>query len=117
MLMQCMFVLLAGCPATVANLWDVTDRDIDRFATSLLQCWAEGSSDSATGGADTSSCTNKHTGSTAAAVGGGSSEGTCGARDVSISVSVSSSRQACRLPHLIGSAAVCYGLPNCTIGH
>ena len=27
--------LLAGCPALVANLWDVTDRDIDKFRCGL----------------------------------------------------------------------------------
>lgn len=31
--------LLGGCPAAVANLWDVTDKDIDRFARSLLEFW------------------------------------------------------------------------------
>ncbi|KAK9808987.1 hypothetical protein WJX72_007397 [[Myrmecia] bisecta] len=31
--------LLAGCPAAVANLWDVTDRDIDRFSSALLERW------------------------------------------------------------------------------
>jgi separase len=25
--------LVAGCPAVVGNLWDVTDGDIDRFAS------------------------------------------------------------------------------------
>ncbi|CAG7851277.1 Separase; AltName: Full=Protein EXTRA SPINDLE POLES; Short=AtESP; AltName: Full=Protein RADIALLY SWOLLEN 4 [Serendipita indica DSM 11827] len=28
--------LLAGCPLLVANLWDVTDRDIDKFAHSVF---------------------------------------------------------------------------------
>ncbi|KAJ3416866.1 hypothetical protein HDV05_008451 [Chytridiales sp. JEL 0842] len=28
--------LAAGCPALVANLWDVTDRDIDRFSKTLF---------------------------------------------------------------------------------
>ena len=37
--------LNAGCPAAVANLWDVTDRDIDRFASNLLEAWLQGSSD------------------------------------------------------------------------
>jgi len=36
--------LNAGCPAAVANLWDVTDRDIDRFANNLLAAWLRGSS-------------------------------------------------------------------------
>lgn len=34
--------LLAGCPAAVANLWDVTDRDIDRFAQDVLTRWLSG---------------------------------------------------------------------------
>lgn len=29
----------AGCPALVATLWDVTDRDIDRFAKSTFEHW------------------------------------------------------------------------------
>lgn len=31
--------LLAGAPAIVANLWDVTDRDCDRFAVGCLEAW------------------------------------------------------------------------------
>ncbi|KAL6180528.1 hypothetical protein ACLB2K_047190 [Fragaria x ananassa] len=31
--------LLAGSPVVVANLWDVTDTDIDRFAKSMLDSW------------------------------------------------------------------------------
>ena len=31
----------ASFPAIVGNLWDVTDRDIDKFATSLLENWLE----------------------------------------------------------------------------
>ncbi|XP_046575323.1 separin-like isoform X2 [Haliotis rubra] len=35
---------LAGCPTIIANLWDVTDRDIDRFLGGMLTSWmsAEG---------------------------------------------------------------------------
>jgi len=32
--------LLAGAPAVVGNLWDVTDKDIDRFTTHLLSAAA-----------------------------------------------------------------------------
>ena len=28
--------LAAGCPCLVANLWDVTDRDIDRFCKEVV---------------------------------------------------------------------------------
>ncbi|KAF7803655.1 separase isoform X2 [Senna tora] len=31
--------LLAGSPAIVANLWDVTDKDIDRFGKAMLDAW------------------------------------------------------------------------------
>ena len=31
--------LQAGCPLAVANLWDVTDRDIDRYSKGLLEAW------------------------------------------------------------------------------
>lgn len=29
----------AGCPAVLATLWDVTDKDIDRFSESVLKDW------------------------------------------------------------------------------
>jgi len=32
----------AGCPALVANLWDVTDKDIDRFTEKLLATFVQG---------------------------------------------------------------------------
>ncbi|KAK4242459.1 Separin [Achaetomium macrosporum] len=31
--------MMAGCPAVVGTLWDVTDRDIDRFAAGVLEGW------------------------------------------------------------------------------
>ncbi|KAG7121695.1 Separin like protein [Verticillium longisporum] len=31
--------MMAGCPAVVGTLWDVTDRDIDRFAGRLFEEW------------------------------------------------------------------------------
>ncbi|XP_053408067.1 uncharacterized protein LOC123559936 [Mercenaria mercenaria] len=30
---------LAGCPSMVANLWDVTDKDIDKFTENLIKTW------------------------------------------------------------------------------
>jgi separase len=32
--------LVAGSPAILANLWDVTDAEIDRFSLSLLNSWS-----------------------------------------------------------------------------
>ncbi|GAB5369848.1 hypothetical protein AAMO2058_001441700 [Amorphochlora amoebiformis] len=34
--------LIAGCPAVVANLWDVTDKDIDRLTSNLLEALHDG---------------------------------------------------------------------------
>ncbi|XP_021238121.1 separin isoform X2 [Numida meleagris] len=31
--------IMAGCPLVLGNLWDVTDRDIDRYAEALLRAW------------------------------------------------------------------------------
>lgn len=75
----------------VANLWDVTDRDIDRFSQSLLQTWvgSKEEEDSLQGRV----C--------------------CGAS--SVSAAVNASRGACRLSHLIGAAPVCYGLPSSVV--
>jgi separase len=70
----------------VANLWDVTDKDIDRFSQAALSAWISG--------------------------GGGGSSGTEGAGQGSdMSAAVAASRAACKLPHLVGAAPVCYGIP------
>ena len=75
-------VSCAGCPAVVGNLWDVTDRDIDRFSKSVLEQWMAGGGE------------------------GSQREPVC------MAAAVAGSRQVCRLPHLIGAAPVCYGLPT-----
>ncbi|KAG1942617.1 separin [Pimephales promelas] len=38
--------LSAGCPLVLGNLWDVTDRDLDRFTSALLQSWLSSGSGS-----------------------------------------------------------------------
>ncbi|XP_067316142.1 separin isoform X2 [Pseudorasbora parva] len=38
--------LTAGCPLVLGNLWDVTDRDLDRFTSALLQSWLSSGSGS-----------------------------------------------------------------------
>lgn len=92
---------LAGCPAAVANLWDVTDRDIDRFAQSVLQQWADSSKQGA-----------KPTQNKSATPASSDSSRSDQAGGVKMCAAVAAARQACRLPHLIGAAAVCYGLPT-----
>uniref|UniRef100_A0A8V5GRR5 separase n=1 Tax=Melopsittacus undulatus TaxID=13146 RepID=A0A8V5GRR5_MELUD len=36
--------IMAGCPLVLGNLWDVTDRDMDRYAQALLEGWLRGGS-------------------------------------------------------------------------
>ena len=88
-----------GCPAVVANLWDVTDRDIDRFCEALLGTWL-GRKGAALGPGS------------AAASSSGDSPGVVTGGLASISSAVSGSRAACKLPQLIGAAPVCYGVPT-----
>ncbi len=82
------FCFSSGCPVAVANLWDVTDRDIDRFSQGVLSKW----------------------------MASGPEEGSSGRQDtvkqiVCVSASIACSRKACRLSSLIGAAPVCYGIP------
>jgi hypothetical protein len=77
--------LLSGCTAVVGCLWDVTDKDIDRYTAALLSQWP---------------LMPAHT----AAV-------SVGATADGLPAAVVSSRTSCRLPYLIGSAPVMFGLP------
>lgn len=77
--------LHARCPLLVANLWDVTDGEIDRFTVALLK-----------------GCSASH-GSAEAADEHGAS--------VNMLSAVAVARGACRLRFLTGAAAVCYGVP------
>ncbi|KIK92250.1 hypothetical protein PAXRUDRAFT_830139 [Paxillus rubicundulus Ve08.2h10] len=76
--------MLAGCPTLVANLWDVTDRDIDKFTQSVFDQlhltpeevrWS-------------------HKGSR-----------------TSVVAAVAKSRHFCKLKYLTGAAPVVYGIP------
>ena len=102
----------AGCPSVIANLWDVTDRDIDRFCQSLLQNWVEPPVGATRVDlvklvpqpAAVSSCNHQQV------MPCNSERGKAGA--TGLSSAVGRSRGACRLPSLIGAAPVCYGLPT-----
>ena len=80
--------LAAGCASLVANLWDVTDKDIDRFAEALLQAWLQ------------------HAASDA-----GGQQGP-GAGGAAVHTGLEDARRACKLRALTGAAPVCYGLPT-----
>ncbi|KAJ7172324.1 cysteine peptidase C50 [Mycena filopes] len=78
--------MLAGCPTLVANLWDVTDRDIDIFSQSVfdkLKLSADG-----VRGWDATQ-----------------------AGKTSLVAAVAQSRASCKLKYLTGAAPVVYGIP------
>ncbi|CAO3620083.1 unnamed protein product [Mucor hiemalis] len=73
--------LLAGSPAVVGNLWDVTDRSIDRLTKYMLRTWGLLKTD------------------------------TTSSKPKSLVQAVTESRSQCKLPYLIGAAPVVYGIP------
>ncbi|CAI6521539.1 AIS_HP2_G0019800.mRNA.1.CDS.1 [Saccharomyces cerevisiae] len=74
--------LLGGCPMVLGNLWDVTDKDIDKFSEELFEKMGLSGST-----ADLNDC------------------------NLSVSHAVSKSRTVCHLRFLNGAAPVIYGLP------
>ena len=106
--------LAADSPLVIANLWDVTDRDIDRFSSAVLRRWLHTTAPPPTNGASGSAGSSKQPSARrpeaakegAGARGGGETD------DVDMSAAVAAARDSCRLPHLIGAAPVCYGLPT-----
>ncbi|EON63321.1 hypothetical protein W97_02548 [Coniosporium apollinis CBS 100218] len=92
----------AGAPAVLGMLWDVTDRDCDRFAVRVGEVWGLWPGD---GGSDAKKKGRQRQ--------CGSGEGEVGARRerVSLDEAVVRSREACYLRYLNGAAAVVYGIP------
>lgn len=76
--------LLHGSRAVVGNLWDVSDKDIDRFTMSVLSHW----------------------------LGVDADEAQASRKQLNLAEAISLSRSACRLPFLVGAAAIVIGAPN-----
>ncbi|KAL6821016.1 peptidase family C50 domain-containing protein [Trichoderma sp. SZMC 28015] len=101
--------MMAGCPAVVGTLWDVTDRDIDRFAGKTFEEWglfARGTFDGATNKgkgkarsfAEEIEEVSRH-------------ERGDSLRNASLAEAVATARNACRFKYLNGAAVVLYGIP------
>ncbi|GMG56238.1 unnamed protein product [Ambrosiozyma monospora] len=86
--------LLGGCPMLLANLWDVTDKDIDKFTFELLEKWGllvdYDSLDSFKMGllGDDDEDSN-----------------------LDMATCIAQSRSVCKLKYLNGAAPILYGLP------
>ncbi|KAK0494593.1 cysteine peptidase C50 [Armillaria luteobubalina] len=81
--------MIAGCPTLVANLWDVTDRDIDKFSQSVFDKLRL-----------TRDC-----------VQGWTVESMMDPERTSLVAAVAQSRDVCKLKYLTGAAPVVYGIP------
>lgn len=96
--------MVAGCPAVVGNLWDVTDRDLDRFCVAHLSSWLQ--QDIRPDAVDIEQKPPNP-----------KVRRSCHARDLhehptqQMAASVAHGRAACHLSALVGAAPVCYGLP------
>ena len=73
--------LLAGAPWAVANLWDVTDKDIDRLSMQCMGMLLDSVDTNRVDGVD----------------------------DVARALVLS--RDVCKLKHIVGCAPVLYGIP------
>lgn len=97
--------MMAGCPAVVGTLWDVTDRDIDRFAGRSFEEWGlfprgtfkEEKKRGKAKAVDEENEDEYHDGEVT--------------RDVSLAEAVARARQACRFKYLNAAAVVLYGIP------
>ena len=69
-------------PTLVANLWDVTDKDIDKFSQSVFDKLSLNSM-----------------------------KDKCSGNKTSIVAAVAQSRDSCKLKYLTGAAPVVYGIP------
>lgn len=110
----------AGCPALLANLWDVTDKDIDRFSHTALEKWGlfssptEYSTNTKKQAFLLPSINNSPT-KRNGRVKGGETKVSVGVADdehgLSLDQAVAQSRDSCRLRYLNGAAPVVYGVP------
>ncbi|KAB5558251.1 peptidase family C50-domain-containing protein [Coniochaeta sp. 2T2.1] len=105
--------LMAGCPAVAGTLWDVTDRDIDRFAARTLEGWGM-----VPPGAIVVDSTAKKAGKKTVAKGGSGGGGGSTKKaeqqqtDLSLVEAVSAARDGvCRFRYLTAAAVVVYGIP------
>ncbi|KAK0521545.1 separin protein [Tilletia horrida] len=102
--------MLAGAPALVANLWDMTDIELDRVCETvfckvgMMQPEDRGSKSLIAG-----SGTGSGPGSDLESSSGASLSGA--GRSMSLPRAVAEARRDCRLPYLSGGGCVTYGVP------
>ena len=101
--------LFGGAPAVVGTLWDVTDKDIDRFSVRCLERWGLFSEKNEEGKSPTKKRVLK--GGNKVGAGGDWDASAKGKFSFGLDEAVSDARQACILRYLNGAAPVMYGIP------
>ncbi|KAL8783021.1 MAG: hypothetical protein Q9213_004918 [Squamulea squamosa] len=102
-----MTYMQAGCPAMLATLWNVTDKDVDRFSESVLRKWGLLSSQAAS----ESSPIKKTTRSRGKSKARHSPPPSPAYGNVSLDEAVAQGRDSCIFRYLNGAAPVVYGIP------
>ncbi|KAK6351581.1 hypothetical protein TWF718_004738 [Orbilia javanica] len=96
--------LQGGCPAVLVTLWDVTDKDIDKYSSKVFESWGlfrDDKDKKASKGK--AKIKIKHDDSVAVER---SNHGTS-----SLCLATATSRSACKMRYLNGAAPVVYGIP------
>ncbi|CAJ1963609.1 unnamed protein product [Sphenostylis stenocarpa] len=119
--------LLAGSPAIVGNLWEVTDKDIDRFGKAMLDAWLKERSDMPSECFQCNLLSEEFEAMNLKGCKGrakrkaprkkipelteSESPKNCGHRR-KIGAFMGQAREVCTLPFLTGASPVCYGVPT-----
>ena len=103
----------AGAPALVATLWDVTDKDIDRFSMTLLQEWGlfKSRTEIPTVGQTGSNPDQRLKGRGKGKEAPTTLEARTPKSAVSLCEAVAIARESCTTKYLNGAAPVVYGVP------
>ncbi|XP_078444643.1 separase isoform X2 [Wolffia australiana] len=118
--------LLAGSPAVIANLWEVSDKDIDRFGKAMLTSWLQEANSpnhhtlSSDNNRDLSQEIEAPRRTRRKAAKDGAVVSKPDSREdasktgsyTRVASFMSQARAVCKLPQLIGAAPVCYGVPT-----
>lgn len=99
----------AGCPAMLATLWDVTDKDIDKFSSTVLEKWGLfGDAKPAVPSSPVKKSARQRGKSKAKDV---KETNAVEKGPVSLDEAVAQGRESCLLKYLNGAAPVVYGVP------
>lgn len=100
-------------PCIVGNLWDVTDRDIDKLTEEFLQSWINEheSNNNETSSTTTSSSSDNSNPSMPSVSSSTTTTTSTSLNPSNICNHLIRARKACKLAYLNGSAPIVYGLP------